>query len=578
MGIAPPAIDVTAAERRTVLALLDRHLPNTTVWAYGSRVKWTSRPESDLDLVAFTRSDQSARVAELREAFDESDLPFSVDLFVWDEISEGFRKHVEAEYLVLAERKNEDKPGSRGGSSTDIEQARWNPGRRRDWKDWAVRDLIDSGALEIGDGYRAKNSELSNSGLPFARAGNIKGGFHFDDADCFPTENLHRVRNKASIPGDVVFTSKGTVGRFAFVRENTPRFVYSPQLCFWRSLDAELIDPRFLYCWMSGPEFFRQFKEVSGQTDMAEFVSLRDQRDMRITLPPVREQRAIARVLGALDDKIELNRRMNATLEKTARALFQSWFVDFDPVRAKMEGRDPGLPKDIVDLFPDRLVTSELLGKISEGWTVNPLGEEVHTVKGRSYKSRELIASETALVTLKSFSLGGGYRSGGLKPFNGRYSQDQVVLDGEVVISCTDVTQAGAVIGRPAIAQASIIYKTLVASLDMLIVRPCRNDGLTPSFLYCLACTNNFREHTYALATGTTVLHLDKNAIPSFSFARPPQELIRLFDDAARPLLESIRKSLRCTDSLAILRDVLLPKLVSGDVKIGKKPAHGGEK
>ena len=89
MGIAPPAIDVTAGERRTVLALLNRHLPNTTAWAYGSRVKWTSRPESDLDLVVFARPEQSAMVAELREAFDESDLPFSVDLFVWDDVPES---------------------------------------------------------------------------------------------------------------------------------------------------------------------------------------------------------------------------------------------------------------------------------------------------------------------------------------------------------------------------------------------------------------------------------------------------------------------------------------------------------
>ena len=84
-----------------------------------------------------------------------------------------------------------------------------------------------------------------------------------------------------------------------------------------------------------------------------------------IRLPPLEEQRAIAHVLGTLDDKIELNRRMNATLEAMARALFRSWFVDFDPVRAKMEGRDTGLPKDIADLFPDRLVDSEL-GEIPE--------------------------------------------------------------------------------------------------------------------------------------------------------------------------------------------------------------------
>jgi len=197
-----------------------------------------------------------------------------------------------------------------------------------DWRRYEVAKLISSGKLIVGDGYRAKNDELSARGLPFARAGNINDGFRFVDADCFPEENLHRVGNKVSRPGDVVFTSKGTVGRFALVRIDTPTFVYSPQLCFWRSSDHAFIDPRFLYYWMYGREFYLQFKGVAGQTDMAEYVSLTDQRRMHITLPPPDSQRTIAHILGTIDDKIELNRRMNDTLESMARALFKSWFEE----------------------------------------------------------------------------------------------------------------------------------------------------------------------------------------------------------------------------------------------------------
>src|SRR5690606_19654209 len=130
-----------------------------------------------------------------------------------------------------------------------------------------VQELMDEGVLEVGDGYRAKNSELSDSGLPFARAANINDGFRFADADKFPEDDLHKVGSKKSKPGDVVFTSKGTVGRFAFVTDETEPFVYSPQLCYWRSLSPGALSPAYLYYWMASKEFLEQVDAVKGQTD-----------------------------------------------------------------------------------------------------------------------------------------------------------------------------------------------------------------------------------------------------------------------------------------------------------------------
>ncbi|HYW45058.1 MAG TPA: restriction endonuclease subunit S, partial [Bryobacteraceae bacterium] len=122
---------------------------------------------------------------------------------------------------------------------------------------------------------------------------------------------------------------------------------------------------------------------MKASTDMAPYLSLVDQRRLHISLPPIDQQRAIARILGTLDDKIELNRRMNETLEAMARALFQSWFVDFGPVRAKAEGRGPSLPKEIADLFPDRFDDSEL-GEIPAGWGVGPLEDIASVTMGLS--------------------------------------------------------------------------------------------------------------------------------------------------------------------------------------------------
>ena len=288
--------------------------------------------------------------------------------------------------------------------------------------------------------------------------------------------------------------------------------------------------------------------------------------------PPLPSQRTIADVLGTLDEKIELNRRMNATLEAMARALFRSWFVDFDPVRAKMEGRDTGLAMDIADLFPDRLVDSEL-GEIPEGWESTGLDSVATITKGRSYRRRELVASDTALVTLKSFARGGGYRAEGLKPFSGVYKSEQVVRPGEVIVACTDVTQAAEVVGRSAVVGETSSFRTLVASLDVLSVRP-KNAAPGRAFLYYVTGTENYVAHVRARTTGTTVLHLAKDAVASFRFALPPRPLMERFGHCADSLRGRIQANTSAVGLLADLRDTLLPKLVSGELRVpGQGPA-----
>jgi type I restriction enzyme, S subunit len=247
---------------------------------------------------------------------------------------------------------------------------------------FSISQLITDQILYIGDGYRAKNEEFSERGIPFARVSNVVDQhINIQDADLFPEKDLWKVGNKISQTGDVVFTSKGTVGRFAFVDQHTPRFIYSPQLCFWRVLNPSIIYPRFLYYWMQGKEFLDQFSGVKGQTDMADYVSLTDQRRMFITLPTLHKQIEIASTIEPLESKIELNRKMNQTLEAMARAIFKSWFVDFDPVRAKVEGRSTGLPAEIEALFPDGFEESAL-GEIPRGWKISTIGEEVEVVGG----------------------------------------------------------------------------------------------------------------------------------------------------------------------------------------------------
>jgi type I restriction enzyme, S subunit len=248
------------------------------------------------------------------------------------------------------------------------------------------QQLIDAGLLQIGDGYRAKNEELGGDGPIFLRAGHVSDvAIDFHGVERFHSHLAIRVAGKMSQPGDAVITTKGnSTGRVIYIHGQYPQFVYSPHLSYWRSCKPEYLVPRFLYYWSRTTEFKTQLEAMSTSTDMAPYLSLSDQRRLKICVPPPESQRAIADLLGSFDDKIECNRRMNRTLEGIARAVFQSWFVDFDPVRAKADGCIPaGVDAVTAALFPDRFVDSEV-GKIPAGWKVGSIGGEFGLTMGQS--------------------------------------------------------------------------------------------------------------------------------------------------------------------------------------------------
>lgn len=336
---------------------------------------------------------------------------------------------------------------------------------------------------------------------------------------------------------------------------------------FWVNNHAHVLkgttddDTRFIYYALSTIAI-RPFMSGSVQAKLSQA----NLNKIPIPYPADKEaRRTIARVLGTLDNKIELKERTNETLEEIAQALFEAWFVDFEPVRAKADGREPGFPQKISDLFPARLVDSEL-GEMPEGWEVATVRDQVACIKGRSYKSEELQDSQIALVTLKSFARGGGYRPDGLKPYKGDYRPEQVVQPGELVIACTDVTQAAEVIGKPALVESNDEFETLVASLDVLVVRPSSRLVSVP-FLYCLFRTDFFSHYTYAHTTGTTVLHLSKDAVSSFRFALPEKRISDLFASIASPIFKRINQFEEEARTLANLRDALLRRLISGELR-----------
>lgn len=425
---------------------------------------------------------------------------------------------------------------------------------------FSTGDLIREAKLAIGDGYRAKNAELTSQGLPFARAGNIDGGFHFEDADHFPEPNLDKVGPKVSRPGDVVFTSKGTVGRLAFVQQSTPRFVFSPQLSYWRSLDRDLLDPRYLFYWMHGREFWVQAAGVKGQTDMADYVSLTDQRRMRITLPEISEQRTVARILGSLDDKIDLNREMNRTLEAMAQALFRSWFVDFDPVVAKANGQKPfGMSADVASLFPDRFVNSEM-GPIPEGWEQSTIGEETVVVGGSTPSTRELI-----------YWVGGDIHWATPKDLSGQ--THSVLMD-----TARRITQAGLEkISSGLLPKGTVLLSSRapIGYLAIAEVPTAVNQGFI-----AMHCAGRLGSHYVlrwaaaempeieARAGGTTFAEISKRSFRPIPVLVPDGALHTQWHRTAAALHAQVVQNLQESHTLADLRDTLLPKLLSGEIRV----------
>ena len=547
-------IDLNPKHFEIVQHILAKHVPGCEVRAFGSRVKWTAKDYSDLDLaVVGSKPLNLKQRGELVEAFEESNLPIRVDVLDWHTISEEFKKIITEEYEVIQESEvvtaNEESGTTPKNSTT--KNNRWdvvklgnvaqiNPSRTLHRKEnafhVAMRDI---------EGFRREIT--SHSYKEFSGSGT-----RFQNGDTLFARITPCLENGKTAYVNCLKSNQVGHGSTEFI-------VLS-------GVEGKT-DDLFVYYLARNPNL-RTFAIHSMQGSTGRQRVMADSlRSFDLILPSIEEQRRIAHILGTLDDKIELNRQMNETLEATARAIFKSWFVDFDPVKAKMEGRKPiGMDTETTVLFPSEFQDSPL-GKIPEGWTVEKIGNLVEIVKGRSYRSSELTESDVALVSIKSIMRGGGYRPDNLRPYTGKYNPEQVITPGELVIAYTDLTQEAEILGKPAIVRRDEKYQTLVPSLHLRIIRPLE---LTVSvrFLYCLFRERHFQSHVYGYATGTTVLGLSKDGVPNYQFALPPEKMRSLFDSVTEPLFTKIESNENESRTLAQTRDILLPKLLSGEVRV----------
>lgn len=521
-------IDITVEQRKTVLALLDKHLPNTAAWAFGSRAKWTARPQSDLDLVVFTTTEQRGKVSDLREAFEESNLPFRVDLFVWDDVPENFRGQIEAGHVVLVDKEVLSPRTLR------------NLAMEAEWRKTTLGEVVT-----LQRGFDLPATERKFGSYPIIASTGIVG-----------------THNRAVVQGPgVVIGRSGSLGGGQYIEHD----FWPLNTTLWVK-DFKNNDPRFCYFLLKSLDL-GQFNAGSGVPTL----NRNHIHPLPLKIPSLPTQRAIAHILGTLDDKIELNHRMNETLEAMARALFKSWFVDFDPVHAKsaIRNHDAQIPMQqgsiwsveraraylermapaIADLFPSQLVDSDL-GEIPEGWVVDTLGKHFNLTMGQSPPGSTYNEKEEGLPFFQ-----------GKTDFGFRYPVNRIFCSEPSRIAHADDTL--------------ISVRAPVGEINMALEKCCVGRGVAAirhksgSSAYTYYALNSLQPEIQQYEhTGTVFGSITKKQFEVIQTLDHPADLVDMFETCTSSQDRYIRNSTKEIRTMTAIRDVLIPNLISGKLRV----------
>lgn len=422
-----------------------------------------------------------------------------------------------------------------------------------EWNETTLSDV----SRDVSYGYtESATSEMV--GPKFLRITDIQGGVvNWESVPYCPiSEDNHDKYKLAN--GDIVVARTGNSTGENYLFRGGADAVFASYLIRFR-LDTTRVDPRFIWYNLRAPrwwEFINSSKTGSAQAGANAKVLGR----FPLRLPAFREQQAIAHILGTLDDKIELNRRMNETLEAMAREIFKSWFVDFDPVRAKAEGQQsPGLAPHIADLFPDAFEKSEL-GEIPRGWDVRPIGDVVKVLGGGTPSTKEPT-----------------YWEGGVHPFctpKDMSSLPSPVLlgterhltdDGLAKVSSGQLPKGTVLLSSRAPIGYLAVAETPVSVNQGIIAMVC--DGELPN-LYVMQWAYANMERIIANANGSTFLEISKRNFRPIEALVPPELVLEQFMRLAGPLHQRLVSNLRQVLYLAAIRDTLLPRLISGELRV----------
>ena len=542
------SIDITPQQREIILNLLKKYIPDTEVWAYGSRVKWTAKPHSDLDLVAFATEEQSNQISDLRDAFEESDLPFRVDFFVWDEIPDKFHKNIRKNHIVLQKKEV----------------------HRKGWREARLGDIAT-----LQRGFDLPKTNRIHGKYPLIASSGEDG-----------THNTY----KAKAPG-VVTGRSGTLGEVFFVRKN----FWPLNTTLWAK-DFHGNNIKFIYYFLKTLNLERYNSGTGVPTLNRNHIH-----PLSVIVPPLKEQKKIAEILSSLDDKIYLLQRQNKTLEYIAQAIFKSWFIDFDPVHAKKLALEKGLtkkqakraamavisgvcaPRDFAEnfkeidgrlkqklskmskkekeglaytasLFPSGFEDSEL-GKVPKGWDISKIEEISENIKENKTPSQ--LSSDDAYIGLDHMNK--------KQLFLSRWGNGMQIESNKSSFQKDDILFGKL---RPYFHKVCIAPIHGVCSTDILILREKKN--IYKTFLLFTINQEVFIQYSNARSTGTRMPRSSWSAVRKYSIVLPDDEMLNIFNDFATKSITAGNLNIKENIILKKTRDSLLPKLLAGEIDLSK--------
>lgn len=415
-----------------------------------------------------------------------------------------------------------------------------------EWKEYSFDELIDI----IGGGTpKTTVEEYWNGHIPWL---SVKD-FNTDNRTVYETEKtitelgLQKSSTKLLNKGDLIISARGTVGALA----QLGRQMAFNQSCYGLRANSKTTND-FLYYLLK-----YKLRSIQSNTHGSVFSTITKDtfKILKAIIPiDIEEQKAISKILSDLDKKIETNNKINKKLEEMAQAIFKQWFVDFE------------FPNENGEPYKSsggEMVESEL-GMIPSGWKVELLKSYCDVKKGLSYKGKHLVEDGTPMINLGNVNPGGGFRRDKCKFYDGDFKEQHTVKAGDIIIANTDMTQERVILGSP-IFVPDFKTESIIFTHHLFAFR---NLKIPKSFLYYYLKSKSFRERAESYATGTTVLAISRDSVLNINFVKANNEVLNNFDLITKSILDRIENNNLEIEKLQKLRDELLPKLMSGEIRI----------